>query len=126
MPRKPLILCIDDELRPLVMRRLLLEADGYKVITASTAAEALDCVRNNSVNLIITDQLLVKTTGIELAAKIKKLRPGVPILLLTGLIDFPPLDANIDAVMSKLDGPEAFLALVGTLLRGSAHTRRAS
>jgi two-component system, OmpR family, response regulator CpxR len=124
MPHKPLILCIDDELRPLVVRRLLLESEGYKVITASTAEEALDCVGTNSVNLIITDQLLVKTTGIELAAKLKKLRPSVPILLLTGLIELPKSDPNIDITMSKLDGPEAFLALVGTLL--PAHIRRAS
>jgi two-component system, OmpR family, response regulator CpxR len=124
MPHKPLILCIDDELRPLVVRQLLLESEGYKVITASTAEEALDCVGTNSVNLIITDQLLVKTTGIELAAKLKKLRPSVPILLLTGLIELPKSDPNIDVTMSKLDGPEAFLALVGTLL--PAPIRRAS
>jgi CheY-like chemotaxis protein len=117
-----LILCIDDELRPLVMRQLLLEAEGYKVITASTEVEALEA---GPVDLVITDQLLVKTTGTELASRLKKRRPGIPVLLLTGLIDLPRPDPNIDAVMSKLDGPEAFLELVSTLLKDAARTRRA-
>jgi hypothetical protein len=65
MRHEPLLLCIDDEMRPLIMRQLLLESEGYRVIK---------------------DQLLVRTTGAELAAKLKNLRPGIPILLLTGAV----------------------------------------
>jgi len=124
MPRVPLLLCIDDEMRPLIMRQLLLQSEGYKVITASTSEDAINAVKQNPVDLVITDQLLVMTTGIELAAKLKNLRADIPILLLTGLVDFPTPNRNIDAIMSKVDGPEAFLERVSALLKKSSQPSR--
>jgi response regulator RpfG family c-di-GMP phosphodiesterase len=113
------VLCVDDEANILMLRHMLLSIAGYNVLTATHAEEALRLFRCNCVDLVITDQLLLGTTGTELAAQMKLFKPFVPIVLITGLID-PPLEVgNVDLLLSKGMNPPDFLAAVAKLISNS-------
>jgi len=109
------ILCIDDEANTLILRQMLLSIAGYTVLTATDPDDALTLFRCNCVDLVITDQSLLGTTGTELAAQMKLFKPQVPIVLLTGLIDPPSEGGHIDLVLVKGMNPGDFLAAIAKL-----------
>lgn len=79
------ILLVDDEEPLREMGRDLIERLGYTV-TARSSLEALDAFNNNPAcfDLVITDQTMPGMTGIDLARKMLKIRPDLPIILCTG------------------------------------------
>ncbi|MDP1853746.1 MAG: sigma-54 dependent transcriptional regulator [Candidatus Omnitrophota bacterium] len=78
------ILVVDDE--PLIRKSLheILRLEGYKVISASSATEALQKIKENNVNIVITDVKMPGMDGIELLKAIKKDKPKVSVILITG------------------------------------------
>ena len=114
---KPLlVLCVDDEKPALFLRSAVLASAGYKVLTASSSGEALQIFRENSVDLVITDHLLVGATGTALARQIKELRPQVPVVILSGVVDPPEGMSAANLFLSKNAGPTEMLAQVARLL----------
>ena len=77
--RKTVILCVDDEKNPLTLRKLVLERVGYKVLTASSAEEAMGLLAVNHVDLVVSDYLMPGVVGTELAKQIKKSLPAASI-----------------------------------------------
>ena len=71
----PSILCVDDEELPLTLRKLVLELEGYQVITARSAPDALRILDDRPVDLVLTDQVMPGGTGTELAQSIKRKWP---------------------------------------------------
>jgi CheY-like chemotaxis protein len=110
------ILCVDDDPIGLTARRLLLSVAGYTVLPATSAEIALRLFGCNRVDLVITDHLLPDLTGSELSAELKRLRPEVPVVLLTGLIDPPPGSEQADLLLTKGMTPPEFLAEIAQLL----------
>jgi PAS domain S-box-containing protein len=87
------ILFVDDEPSLAVLGQRRLEMLGYTVAVATGSSEALELVRTDptAFDLVITDYTMPGQNGVELAAGIAALRPGLPIILATGNIDdFPP------------------------------------
>lgn len=80
------VLVVDDEEHLLIVCSRMLESLGYRVIPASTGAEALRLFLQNpgSFDLIVTDQTMPTMTGYELAKRVLEVRPGMPIVLCTG------------------------------------------
>lgn len=80
------ILVVDDD--ELVSEYLgaLLEAESYNVVVLNEPRAALKYFEEHpdDFDLIITDQVMPGLTGVEISQKILKLRPGMPILLITG------------------------------------------
>jgi response regulator RpfG family c-di-GMP phosphodiesterase len=78
------ILVVDDE-API---RELLEAffarKGYTVRTAATASEALELIKRIEPHLVVLDLVLPDGYGLDLVPSLKKLRPNLPIILITG------------------------------------------
>src|SRR5271166_7057113 len=111
-----MILCVDDETTGLTARRLLLSIAGYTVLTATSCNTATKLFACNHVDLVITDHLLPDSTGAELASEMKRLKPEVPIVLLTGLVDLPPGYEDVDLVLTKGMTPPEFLADIAKLL----------
>jgi PAS domain S-box-containing protein len=83
------ILFVDDEamLASLWLRRL--SSLGYEVVVKSDASEALDefAAAPSRFDLVITDQTMPHMTGLDLATRILRIRPGMPIILTTGYSD---------------------------------------
>jgi len=110
------ILCVDDDHTALTVRRLLFSVAGYAVLTASSVETALGLFDRNRVDLVITDHFLTDGTGAELTRLMRRLKPEIPLVLLTGLADLPPLYEHIDMVLSKGITPENFLREIARLL----------
>ncbi len=111
------IVCVDDEENPLELRRMILAGAGYRVLTATNANDALALCAENDIDLVITDHLLVSGSGTQLSRRIKELRPGVPVAILSGVID-PPEDMDeSDVFISKTCGPAELLSIVARLLK---------
>jgi len=83
-PRK--ILLVDDETAVLDVTTRMLEMLGYKVTATSSSVNALDLFRTDpdQFDLVITDMTMPNMTGDELASKIMKIRPGMPVILYSG------------------------------------------
>jgi CheY-like chemotaxis protein len=117
---KHVILCVDDEDNPLLLRKLVLEKAGYMVVTARSASEALDLLALRHVDLVLSDHLMPGTTGAELAQEMKTRFPATPFILISGVNDIP-LDADsADAFMSKVEGPDKLCRRVAAVLRGQS------
>jgi len=84
------VLAVDDD--PLVLNNTaaLLADLGHVVLTAESAAEALDILRDKRVDLVLTDHAMPQMTGAQLAAMVNARWPTVPIILATGFAELPP------------------------------------
>ena len=79
-----MILVVDDEEYILQVLKILLQAKGYDVITASDGSKAIGVVRSvEDVNLVISDVRMSPMDGIELLKLIHEERPGLPVIMLT-------------------------------------------
>jgi CheY-like chemotaxis protein len=107
---KPLILVIEDEPISLVLRKKVLELDGYNVIGVTTAHEALATLRETPVCAVIADHMLKGTIGTELAKLMKKFRPDVPIILFSGTV--PEHFDGVDVFINKGQPTTEFLRIV--------------
>ena len=99
------ILCVDDEPDALEMRRAVLETHGYQVFVATTAERALYLFSTQTIDLVLSDHLMPDGSGTLLASDLKKLKPHIPVVVLSGLQD-PPLDLGAaDMFINKLLPP---------------------
>ncbi|MDH5509843.1 MAG: PAS domain S-box protein [Nitrospinota bacterium] len=80
------ILFVDDEEMITTMAKIFLEEIGYHVDAFNSHKEALETFMRDPerFHLVVTDQTMRGATGAELAAKIKAIKPLIPILLITG------------------------------------------
>ncbi len=78
------VLVVDDD--PVVGKSFnrVLSQKGYVVITAQDAAEALEKLREQEVDLVYTDIRMPGMDGIELAEEMKARRPWTPVVIVTG------------------------------------------
>jgi len=80
------ILLVEDELPILKLCQLMLEHNGYKVLAAATAAEAIKRAENFSgtIDLLVTDVIMPEMNGSELSKKLLSVRPELKILFMSG------------------------------------------
>jgi CheY-like chemotaxis protein len=123
---KSMVLCIAAEQLSLAVRGLVLQSEGYRVASASNFEDAIRFAAVQHPDLIVCEQPLGKESGLALAQALKQLLPTTPILLITGVMDPAPQTLSVDAVMTKIDGPEAFLRNVAALLEGASAGGRAA
>lgn len=83
---KPVILVVDDQESLLSMVRCFLTSSGFRVLTAATAAHALRiCTRiTTPLAALVTDIQMPGMSGVELAVEAGRIRPDMPILLMSG------------------------------------------
>lgn len=65
---------------------LTLETD-YRVVTFSDAQDALDFIKENRIDLVISDYLMPEVDGITFLARVKKIQPDATRIILTGYAD---------------------------------------
>ncbi len=87
--KNDLILFVDDDEIILDVCERMLKRMGYRVVIAENGKDALNKFKssNKTIDLLITDISMPYMTGIELAQKIFKLKPDIPVILFTGYKD---------------------------------------
>jgi len=78
------ILIIDDEKPTLTMFRLLLNAEGYSVLTAENGREGLAVFKREKPPIVITDVKMPGMDGIEVLRRIKEIDSNTEVIVITG------------------------------------------
>jgi response regulator RpfG family c-di-GMP phosphodiesterase len=88
---KETILLVEDEEGVLDLMREILEAEGYKVLTASTgpAALRLAAAYPGPIHLLLTDVVMPEMSGPELAQQLRRSRPETKLLFASGYAGHP-------------------------------------
>jgi CheY-like chemotaxis protein len=118
---KKYILIVDDEAD---IRALLLEflaASGYRVAGATSAAEALQSVREDKPDLVITDLQLEEADGLQMVSRLKVALPDTPVILLTGVlfdhdVVHGVLNKKVDCYLEKTSSLKQILEAIQRLL----------
>jgi CheY-like chemotaxis protein len=115
-----IILCVDDEDIPRTLRAMVLATQGYIVLPAVSAAQALELLQQHPVDLVLTDQMMPAVLGTELAKIVRATRPQLPIIIVSGVNEIPDDAVFADRFVSKVEGPEALFRNIAEVL---AHYR---
>jgi CheY-like chemotaxis protein len=80
------ILLVDDDQDVLELGKRMLGRSGYRIASCTDGAEAWELFREDpeGYDLVVTDQSMPRWNGTQLAAKVRRLRPDVPVIVLTG------------------------------------------
>ena len=104
------VLCVDDEAIGLQVRKILLEREGYRVLTASNGPEGLSLFQQHDVHAVVLDYSMPGMDGGQVAAAMRESNPAVPILLLSAYVSLPDeVLAHVDRYLTKGDGAVSFL-----------------
>jgi CheY-like chemotaxis protein len=119
------ILLVEDEEAVRNLVRSILERGGYTVFQASNGMEAMELVSRHTgrVHLLLTDVVVPKMSGRELAERVTASRPATRVLYMSGYTDdaivhHGVLDAGL-AFLQKPFRPEALLRKVREVLDAS-------
>jgi CheY-like chemotaxis protein len=113
-----LILCVDDELIGLRVRKVLLERAGYRVLTAMDGATGLRLFESEPVEAVVLDYSMPGMHGGEVAGRMRQIKPSIPILLLSAYLGLPPeVTSLVNLYMTKGEGAPVLLQKLETLLQ---------
>jgi PAS domain S-box-containing protein len=92
------ILIIDDEKDILTsIKRLFYDRDELQIFTSLSGKEGLEILKNNNIDIVISDQIMPEMSGVEFLAQVNRGYPHTIRMLLTGNAD---IDSAIDAINS--------------------------
>lgn len=99
------ILVVDDEIDLLDLLEMNLSSEGFTVIKAQTAQQAVNAIRDDRPDIILLDIMLGETSGIDLTAKLKNLHEtaSIPIIMLTAK------DTDTDMVVGLKVGADDYI-----------------
>ncbi len=101
MKPKKTILCVDDNEQALSIRKVMLETRGYRVVTSSSGAEALEIFQRGGIDLVLTDLIMPGVDGTVLIERIKTESPHTPAILFSGKIKAYERDTRADVFLPK-------------------------
>jgi DNA-binding NtrC family response regulator len=84
MPDHASILVVDDDRAFRVATKTLLEDEGFQVTCAADGVEALERIGSEEFDILLSDMVMGKMSGVELLAKVKARRPELPVIMVTG------------------------------------------
>lgn len=91
----PTILAVDDEPRVLATLKLLLEREGFNVVTAGSPARGLELIQDRDFAVILADQLMPGMTGLEFVVECQRIQPHASRILITAAAS---LSVLVDAI----------------------------
>lgn len=116
------VLIIDDEETGLRVRKLVLESEGFRVLTARNGVEALEIFPKQSIDAVVTDHIMPGIEGVEVAKEIKRQKPDLPVIMLSALPTTPQGAADVvDSFVLKGQAPGVLLDRLSSLLKTRPH-----
>ncbi|HEX2189945.1 MAG TPA: response regulator [Longimicrobiaceae bacterium] len=121
---KPTILVVDDEPEMRDVCRAALASEGYRVLQASDGVEALELLERHGseIVLVVSDVVMPRMGGRELLWELSRRRPGLPVLLASGILNDPDASYGLEvapaAFVAKPFDPRALLDAVRGALHG--------
>lgn len=113
-----LVLCVDDELVGLQVRKILLERAGYQVLTAQDGPSGLEIFSSQPIEAVVLDYSMPGMHGGEVAVRMRQIKSQVPILLLSAYMGLPTeVTSLVDLYMTKGEGAPVLLEKLSSLLQ---------
>ncbi len=108
------ILIVDDEIALLELINEVLSKQGYQTYCAENAEDAMKIVKSQKIDLVLSDIIMPKTNGYQLAKNIQQYNPKIIIQLMSGFDDEHKIDDSNHQLHSKqLTKPIKIRALLG-------------
>ncbi|MGA7359140.1 MAG: response regulator [Candidatus Sulfotelmatobacter sp.] len=121
MARPRTILYIDDHRNALIGRKMLLENSGYAVLEATGGDEGLNLFRSHPVDAVVLDYQMPGMNGDVVAAKMKRIRSSVPIMLLSAYGPLPESKLkSVDTFVPKSQEPKMLISTLQHLLNSQS------
>ena len=95
MQCEPTVLFVDDEVNILKALQRLLRADEMRVLTASSATEALEILDRQPAQVVVTDQRMPEMCGVDFLASVRDRHPEIVRMMLTG---YTEINVAVDAI----------------------------
>src|SRR5512140_2366322 len=109
-PAQRTVLVVDDERSLLSLLKLVFETEGYGVICVPNGAEGLRQFASQSIDIVVLDYLMPGMNGGEVAREMRRMKPEIPIILLTACLTVPEeTRALVSDFVEKGLGIEALL-----------------
>ena len=107
------LLVVDDEPQVRGMIARLLRREGYEVLEAEDGLEALEKLEaGETIDAMITDQVMPGMSGVELAQRVREQRPELPILLVSGhTFEWPRAELRLPLLRKPFDASQLRRAL---------------
>ena len=100
---------------------MLLERAGYRVLTAPDGPAGLDIFAREPVEAVVLDFSMPGMTGGEVATNMRRVKPSIPILMLSAYTSLPPeVTSIVNLSMTKGEGAPALLRNLGSLVSVNA------
>jgi len=120
-PKRKTILCIDDDHSMLSYQRALLERRGFAVLTVASGIQGVQIALACAVTAVIVDYHMPDMNGHEVAIEIKRLRPEVPIVMVSSDDEIAEHVLKVvDAFVSKDEAPSRLLQFTSPGFRQAA------
>lgn len=118
------VLLVDDHCQGLAARKCVLEEAGYRIATATSAADAIEKFTAGRFDVVVTDYKMPRMNGIDLIQKLRKQNNEIPVVLISGFADALGLtehNTGADIVIQKSANEVThLLRAVARLLRPKA------
>src|SRR5687768_10478645 len=116
------VLWVDDEAELLEPHRIFLRDKGFHVETASNADDAAEMVRRRPYDLVLLDEQMPGTRGLEALRELQEIQPSLPVVMVTkseedGTLT-EALGRDISGYLVKPVTPRQVYAMVARLLEG--------
>ena len=85
-PNGETVLVVEDQDALREVTKRIFTRNGYQVITAANGPEALDIARGHlgDIHLLVTDVVMPRMLGVEVAEKVRAIKPGIEVLFVSG------------------------------------------
>lgn len=120
MPAPQSLLIVDDNDIMLLTLTRILEQHGFSVMAANSADRTLELASSRPVDLVVMDYHLPGDQG-QLGPELKRLRPGLPLIVLSGDPEAAQAVEFADLLLPKPQPPEKLVAEIRRLLQPKAH-----
>jgi DNA-binding response OmpR family regulator len=116
------ILCVDDEQHVVTLKCAILENAGHKVTACTSAADAIEKLRDNSYDAVVTDWRLGDANG-RAVVQAAKDHSSMPVVVVSGYVAeaFQAAEPLADLYLEKPVNPEELVTIVNELLKTNQH-----
>jgi two-component system response regulator HydG len=112
------ILCVDDEISVVNLKRAILESAGHNVTASTSAQDAIQKLEHNSYDAVVTDWRLGDANG-RAVVQAAKSHTSMPVVVVSGYVAeaFQAAEPLADLYLEKPVNPEELVIIVNELLR---------
>ncbi|MEW6569884.1 MAG: diguanylate cyclase [Nitrospirota bacterium] len=118
------VLVVDDDVQLLAALRSGLSLNGYQCEIATRATYALELIREFSFDVMVTDIVMPDMKGLDLTEKVKKVKPDMVVIIMTGFIDdFSYDDAMESGASDFIKKPFTLKELISRIEHARLHQK---